>query len=59
MKKIGMLVAVEMEAVLSRYGSARRTEERSGFRVYTYAMDGYTLYVVHSGAGELAAAGVI
>ena len=56
MKKIGMLVAVEMEAVLSRYGSAQRTEERSGFRVYIYAMDGYTLYVVHSGAGELAAA---
>ena len=56
MKKIGLLVAVEMGAVLSRYGTARQTEERRGFQVLTYDMDGYVLYVMHSGAGEIAAA---
>ena len=56
MKTIGMLVAVEMGAVLSRYGTAKKTETRSGFEVYTYDMHGYTLHVMHSGAGEIAAA---
>ena len=56
MKKIGMLVAVEMGAVLERYGTALKTERRSGFTVYTYDMRSYTLYIIHSGAGEIAAA---
>ena len=56
MKTIGMLVAVEMGAVLSRYGTARAVEKRHGFEVHTYDMDGYTLHVIHSGAGEIAAA---
>ncbi len=56
MKTIGMLVAVETEAVLSRFGTALKTERRSGFEVFLYDMRGYTLCVVHSGAGELAAA---
>lgn len=56
MKKIGMLVAVEMDSVLSRYGSAAQREERGGFQVLRYPMQGYTLFVVNSGIGELAAA---
>ena len=56
MKTIGMLVAVEMGAVLSRYGTAEKSETRSGFQVYTYDMHGYTLHVISSGAGEIAAA---
>lgn len=51
-----MLVAVEMGAVLGRYGSARAVEERCGFGVHSYDMEGYTLHVIHSGAGEIAAA---
>ena len=51
-----MLVAVEMGAVLERYGTARAVEKRHGFEVHTYDMDGYTLHVMHSGAGEIAAA---
>ena len=31
MRKIGMLVAVEMEAVLSRYGSAQRMYVKRGY----------------------------
>ncbi len=51
-----MLVAVEMGAVLSRYGTALSEEIRHGFRVLCYDMGEYLLYVIGSGAGEIAAA---
>ena len=56
MKKIGMLVAVEMDAVLRRYGTAEQVERRHGFEMHRYDMGGYELYVLRSGAGEIAAA---
>ena len=56
MKKIGMLVAVEMDAVLRRYGTAERVEKRHGFEIHVYDMKAYELYVMRSGAGEIAAA---
>ncbi len=55
-KKIGLLVAVEMESVFARYGTPGETERRGGFDVYLYNNEAYTLYVIHSGVGELAAA---
>lgn len=58
-KKIGMLVAVEMDAVLSRYGEPGETLNFPGYTVLTYEADEYTLYVLNSGAGQVyAAAGV-
>ena len=56
MKKIGMLVAVEMDAVLRRYGTAKKVEKRHGFEMHQYDMGAYELYVLRSGAGEIAAA---
>ena len=56
MKTIGMIVAVEMDAVLSRYGRAAGLETRGGFEVHRYEGEGYRLDVVSAGAGELAAA---
>ncbi len=56
MKKIGMLVAVEMDAVLRRYGTAERVEKRGGFEMHLYNMGEYELCVLNSGAGEIAAA---
>ena len=56
MKRIGMLVAVEMDAVLRRYGTAERVEKRNGFETHLYNMGGYELCVLRSGAGEIAAA---
>lgn len=56
MKKIGMLVAVEMDAVLRRYGTAKRVEKRHGFEMHQYDMGEYELYVLRSGAGEISAA---
>ena len=55
-KIIGMLVAAEMDSVLSRYGKRKVTERRAGFDVYIYHGEGYRLVVVHSGIGEIAAA---
>jgi len=56
MKKIGMLVAVEINAVLEKYG-ARLTEKTvGGFRVLEYKTENYEMTIVSSGAGEIAAA---
>ena len=56
MKNIGMIVAVEMDTVLSRYGRAAEVERRGGFEVHRYENEDYTLNIVNSGAGEIAAA---
>ena len=56
MKTIGMLVAVEMDAVLTRYGQAAGIEKRGGFAIHRYEGEDYRLFVVNAGAGELAAA---
>ena len=56
MKTIGMIVAVEMEAVLRRYGKAAGVEKRGGFAVHRYESGEYCLFIVNAGAGELAAA---
>ena len=56
MKKIGMIVAVEIDSVLSRYGEPVSREVRCGFPVLSYAMGENLLIVAHTGAGEIAAA---
>ena len=56
MKTIGMIVAVEMDAVLSQYGRAAGVEKRGGFEVHRYAGEAFRLFIVSAGAGELAAA---
>lgn len=56
MKKIGMVVAVEMEALLSRFGEPRERLKSFGFPVLVYGFESYELYVLNSGAGEIASA---
>jgi len=56
MRNIGMIVAVEIEAVLKEYGEPIRVIEESGYLIYQYKLDDNNLYVIHSGAGEIAAA---
>ena len=55
-RKIGLLVAAEMDSVFARYGTPGRTERRCGFDVFQFENDQYTLFVIHSGIGEIAAA---
>ena len=56
MKTIGMLVAVEMDAVLAKYGRAAGIEKCGGFEVHRYEGEDYRLIIVNAGAGEIAAA---
>ncbi len=52
----GMIVAVEMQAVRERYGDALRSYILAGREAGDYLIGGKTVSVVHSGAGEIAAA---
>jgi len=57
MKKIGMIVAVEIQSILDKYG-ARLIIEKDvvGYKVLEYQTEQYQLIVVNCGAGEIAAA---
>ena len=56
MKKIGMIVAVEIKAVLDKYGSALEEKNVAGYRVLEYKTPAYELVILNCGAGEIAAA---
>ena len=56
MKKIGLLVAVEMDAVLERYGAPAEKTRCGGFELFRYDNEAYSILAVHAGAGEIAAA---
>ncbi len=56
MKKIGMIVAVEIQAVLDKYGAQLEEQFVDGFQVKILQKENYTLYIVKTGAGEISAA---
>ncbi len=56
MKKTGILVAVEIEPVLKKYGEIIKEENVMGFKVYSFCHEGHEITVIHSGAGQIAAA---
>lgn len=56
MKKIGMIVAVEIKAVLERYGVPQGESVYPGYKVLCYEAKDYAIYVLSCGAGEIAAA---
>lgn len=56
MAAVGMVVAIEVDAVLDRYGKAVREEKLAGVTFMEYRTEYGTLYVAHSGPGEIAAA---
>ena len=55
-KKIGMIVAVEIGAVAKKYEGRLEDLPIRGFEVKKLSEDGYELYIVNSGAGEIASA---
>lgn len=59
MKTIGLLVAVEMDAVLARYGEPKEKRHIDGFELLRYENESYTICAVNAGAGELAAAAAV
>lgn len=54
--RVGLLVAVEIESVVSKYGHPVNKEFAGGFEVLRYKNKYYELCVVNSGVGEIAAA---
>ena len=56
MKKIGMIVAVEIQSVLDKYGSQLAETEKAGYKVLEYQTNNYHLVILNCGAGEIAAA---
>ncbi len=57
MKKIGIVVAVEIKSFLDRYGEPKETIFHPGFETLIYQDGDYVLYVVSCGAGEIYASG--
>lgn len=55
---IGMIVAVAQEvgALLEKMGKPVKTEDFTGYEVKVYEVNGHSLYVTKSGAGEISAA---
>ena len=58
-KTIGMLVAVEIGAVLSRYGDKLTDVSETGFDVKRLDSDDYTMYILKSGAEFIINFGVV
>ena len=56
MKKIGMVVAVEIQSVMRKYADKLKQEEVKGFNVYSVTFADKVLYIIQSGAGEIRAA---
>ncbi len=59
MKKIGMLVAVEIKAVMRKYAERMTEEKVRGFTVFSVDLGDKVLYIVRSGAGEIRAAACV
>ena len=58
MKKIGLVVAVELAALRRRYGAPEETICLPACEILKYSLYGRELFVLQSGAGEIAAAAV-
>lgn len=56
MKNIGMVVAVEIQAILNKYGTQLEELSFPGYCVKKYQTEKYNLFVIDCGAGEIAAA---
>ena len=55
-QRIGVVVAIELDAVLAKYGTPSETVCRHGYTVHTYVNDDFSLFVIDAGAGEISAA---
>lgn len=55
MKRIGIVVAVEVFAVLEKYGEVSKKEVIAGFNIYKYVDGEVEIYVIESGVGQIAA----
>jgi len=54
-RRVGMVVAIEMEAFFEMYPEAKQLESPKGFSLFYVEKEQYELYVVKTGMGEIAA----
>ncbi len=56
MKKIGLLIAVEIDSLLKSNFTYERMEHVGKFDIYIYEMNGNKIIAIHSGCGQIKAA---
>ncbi len=54
-KKIGLIVAIEMDAIFAHYHTWKELEAPPGFNFFLVERDTYDIYVLQTGMGEIAA----
>ena len=55
-RRVGMVVAIEMNAIFERYKNCKEIETGAGFKLFLVEQDNFMLYIAQSGMGECAAA---
>lgn len=55
-QRIGVVVAVEVHALLEKYGRPTKMDVYPGFKVHEFDRETFTLFAVDCGAGEIASA---
>ena len=55
-KRVGIVVAIEMNAIFEMYDNCRELESAAGFKLFLVERDNYSIYIAQSGMGECAAA---
>ncbi len=55
-RKVGIVVAIEINAIFEMYGKVRELESNSGIKLFFVEKEKYSLYIAQSGMGECAAA---
>ncbi len=54
-KRVGIVVAIELNAIFDMYKNWKELECPAGFRLFRIERDSYTIYIAQSGMGECAA----
>lgn len=55
-KRVGIVVAIEMNAIFDMYKNVKELESVAGFKLFLVERDNYLIYIAQSGMGECAAA---
>jgi adenosylhomocysteine nucleosidase len=55
-KRIGLVVAIELEAIFRHYKNVKELDSPAGFKLYSVEEKDYDVYILRTGMGEIAAA---
>ena len=54
-KRIGLIVAIEIDAIFEHYGKCKQLDCPPGFKLFLVERDNYDIYILQTGMGEIAA----